>query len=40
MSGKVSKLGLNQWKLRARKLTLHFINVAENNGQHNLRDLN
>ena len=29
MSGQVPKLGLKYWKLRARKLTLHLINVAE-----------
>ena len=31
MSGQVSKLSLKDWKLRARKLTLHLINVAEIN---------
>ena len=31
MSGQVPKLGLKYWKLRARKLTLHLINVAEIN---------
>ena len=29
MSGQVPKLGLKYWKLRARKLTLQLINVAE-----------
>ena len=29
MSGQVPKLGLKYWKLRARKLTLHLINVVE-----------
>ena len=32
-------LGLKYWKLRARKLTLHLINVAEINAQQNERDL-
>ena len=40
MSGQVPKLGLKYWKLRARKLTLHCINVAEINAQRNERDLN
>ena len=31
MFGQVPKLGLKYWKLRARKLTLHLINVAEIN---------
>ena len=39
MSGQVPKLGLKHWKLRARKLTLHLINVAEINAQQNERDL-
>ena len=29
MYGQVPKLGLKYWKLRAQKLTLHLINVAE-----------
>ena len=29
MSGQDPKLGLKYWKLRARKLTPHLINVAE-----------
>ena len=29
----IFKLGLKYWKLRARKLTLHLINVAEINAQ-------
>ena len=29
MSEQVPKLGLKYWKLRARKLTLHLINVEE-----------
>ena len=33
--GQVPKLGLKYWKLRARKLTLHLINVAEINAQQN-----
>ena len=40
MSGQVPKLGLKYWKLRARKLMLHLINVAEINAQQNERDLN
>ena len=40
MSGQVPKLGLKYWKLRAPKLTLHLINVAEINVQQNQRDLN
>ena len=39
MSGQVPKLELKYWKLRARKLTLHLINVAEINAQQNYRDL-
>ena len=35
MSGQVPKLGSKDWKLRARKLTLHLINVAEINAQQN-----
>ena len=35
MSGQVPKLGLNYWKLRARNLTLHLIDVAEMNAQQN-----
>ena len=35
MSGQVPKLGLRDWKLRARKLTLYLINVAEINAQQN-----
>ena len=35
MSGQVPKSGLKYWKLRARKLTLHLINVAEINAQQN-----
>ena len=33
MSGQVPKLGLKYWKLRAPKLALHLINVAEINAQ-------
>ena len=40
MSGQIPKLGLKYWKLRARKLTLHLINVAKINAQQNERDLN
>ena len=40
MSGQAPKLGLKYWKLRARKLALHLINVAEINAQQNERDLN
>ena len=40
MSGQVSKLVLKYWKLKARKLTLYLINVAEINAQQNLCDLN
>ena len=40
MSEQVSKLGLKYWKLKARKLILHLINVAEINAQQNERDLN
>ena len=40
MSEQVPNLGLKYWKLRARKLTLHLINVAEINAQQNERDLN
>ena len=40
MSGQVAELGLKYWKLRARKLTLPLINVAEINAQQNERDLN
>ena len=40
MSGQVPKLGLKYWKLRARKLALHLINVTEINTQQNERDLN
>ena len=40
MSGQVPKFGLKYWKLRAQKLTLHLINVAEINVQQNERDLN
>ena len=40
MSGQVPKLGLKYWKLRAQKLTLHLINVAEINAQQNEHDLN
>ena len=36
MSGQVPKLGLRYWKLRAWKLTLHLINVAEINAQKKL----
>ena len=39
MSGQYPKLELKYWKLRARKLTLHLINVAEINAQQNYRDL-
>ena len=39
MSRQVPKLRLKYWKLKARKLTLHLINVAEINAQQNLRDL-
>ena len=35
MSGQVPKLGLKYWKLRARKLALHLINVAEINANFN-----
>ena len=35
MSGQAPKLGLKYWKLRARKLALHLINVAEINAQQN-----
>ena len=35
MSGQVPKLGSKYWKLRALKLTLHLINVAEINAQQN-----
>ena len=35
MSGQVQNLGLKQWKLRARKLTLHLLNIAESNAQQN-----
>ena len=35
MSEQVPKLGLKYWKLRARKLTPHLINVAEINAQQN-----
>ena len=35
MSGQVRNLGLKQWKLRARKLTLHLVNIAESNAQQN-----
>ena len=35
MSGQVTKLGLKDWKLRARKLALHLINVEEINAQQN-----
>ena len=35
MSGQVPKFGLKYWKLRARKLTLQLINVAEINAQQN-----
>ena len=35
MSGQVPELSLKYWKLRARKLTLHLINVAEINAQQN-----
>ena len=34
-SGQVPKLGLKYWKLKALKLTLHLINVAEINAQQN-----
>ena len=40
MSGQVPELGLKYWKLRARKLALHLINVAEINAPKNERDLN
>ena len=40
MSGQVPKLGLKYSKLRAQKLTLHLINIAEINAQKNLPDLN
>ena len=33
MSGQDPKLGFKYWKLRARKLTLHLINVKEINAQ-------
>ena len=33
MSGQVPKLGLKYSKLRAQKLTLHLINIAEINAQ-------
>ena len=33
MSGQDPKLGLKYWKLRARKLTPHLVNVAEINAQ-------
>ena len=33
--GQVPKLGLKYWKLKALKLTLHLINVAEINAQQN-----
>ena len=33
ISGQAPKLGLKYWKLRARKLTLHLINLAEINAQ-------
>ena len=39
MSGQVPKLGLKYWKLRARKLTLHLINVTEINAQQKLTRL-
>ena len=32
---KTSRATLKYWKLRARKLTLHLINVAEINAQQN-----
>ena len=35
MSGQIPKLGLKYWKLRARKLTLHLIKVAEINANFN-----
>ena len=35
MSRQVPKLELKYWKLRARKLTPHLINVAEINVQQN-----
>ena len=35
MSRQVPKLGLKYWKLRAQKLALHLINVAEINAQQN-----
>ena len=35
MSGQVPKLGLKYWKLKARKLRLHLINVAEISAQQN-----
>ena len=40
MSGHVPKLGLKYWKLRARKLTLHLINITEINAEQNERVLN
>ena len=40
MSGQVPKLGLKYWKLRARKFTLHLINAAEINAQHNKVSVN
>ena len=39
MSGQVPKPGLKYWKLRARKLTLHLVNVAEINAQTKLMRL-
>ena len=38
--GQVPELGLKNRKLRARKLMLHVINIAEINAQQNQRDLN
>ena len=40
MSGQVPELGLKNRKLRARKLMLHVIIIAEINAQQNQRDLN
>ena len=39
MSEQVPKLGLKYWKLRARKLTQHLINVAEINAQQKLTQI-
>ena len=40
MSGQVPELGLKNRKLRAQKLMLHVIIIAEINAQQNQRDLN